>query len=158
MDVKLRMPISLPQHLSREAQFRTLRTLISRLQANSGKSKQETSRNESSLDCKKAGGQKLKTAHFAVRTERVAQTLVFACAHVINAHALARDLTVADMWIVCLRMLIKSHSFVSCFSGTLIESNCDHLNPFSSFCSTPPLAQTSLLNTGMRMNPCVTPQ
>ena len=39
----------------------------------------------------------------------------FSRAHVINAHALAQDLTVKDMWIVCLRALIKSHSFVSRF-------------------------------------------
>ena len=36
----------------------------------------------------------------------------FSRAHVTNAHALAQDLTGKDMWIVCLRALIKiTHSF-----------------------------------------------
>ena len=42
----------------------------------------------------------------------------------INAHALAQDLTVEDMWIVCLRALIKSHSFVSCFVAHCLSHSC----------------------------------
>ena len=44
------------------------------------------------------------------------------------------------------------------FRGTSLESQFSSPNPFSSFCSAPPPAQTSLLNTGMSKNPCVTPQ
>ena len=50
------------------------------------------------------------------RTHRTLGTdAYFSRAHVIDAHALAQDLTVKDTWIVCLRALIKSHSVVSCF-------------------------------------------
>ena len=38
----------------------------------------------------------------------------FSRAHVTNAHTLAQDLTVKDMWIACLRAHQKNDSFVSC--------------------------------------------
>ena len=44
------------------------------------------------------------------------------------------------------------------FCGTLLESQFTSLSPFSSFCSTPPIAQTSLLSTGMNQNLFATPQ
>ena len=42
--------------------------------------------------------------------------------------------------------------------GTLHESQFSSPDPFSSFCSTPPPAQTSLLFTGMSVNTCVSLQ
>ena len=44
------------------------------------------------------------------------------------------------------------------FSGKFVELQISLPNPFRSFCSTPPLSQTSKLNARMSMNPCVTPQ
>ena len=54
--------------------------------------------------------------------------------------------------------MLVSARFRSMFRGTLLESQFSSPNPFSSFCSTPPPTQTSLLNTGMSMTPCVTPK
>ena len=56
----------------------------------------------------------VKTAHLV----RVTKTHMFrfACAgHIINAHALAQDPAVKDKGKVCLCVLIKSRSSVSCF-------------------------------------------
>ena len=59
----------------------------------------------------------------------------------------------------CLSPLAQQKSLIrSMFRGTLLESQFSSPNPFSSFCSTPPPTQTSLLNTGMSMTPCVTPK
>ena len=77
--------------------------------------------------------------------------------HIINAHSLAQDPTVKHMWIVCPRAHQKPLMRLM-FRGTLLESQFSSPNPYSSFCCTPPPVQTSLLNTGMSMNPCVTPQ
>ena len=73
--------------------------------------------------------------------------------HIINAHPLAQDRTVKNMWIVGLCVLIKRHSFVSCFVVRYLSHSS--LRPIR---STPPLTQTSLANMGMSMTPCVTPQ
>ena len=44
------------------------------------------------------------------------------------------------------------------FHGTLLESQFSSPSPFSSFCSTPLLAQTSLLNASISQKPCATLQ
>ena len=76
----------------------------------------------------------------------------------INAHALAEDLTVKDMWI-CFSLRAHQKSLIRLmFRGTSLESQFSSPSPFSSFRYTPRLAQTSLLNTGMSRKPCATPQ
>ena len=44
------------------------------------------------------------------------------------------------------------------FRGTLLDSQLSSPSPFSSFCFTPLLAQTPLLNASMSQRPCATPQ
>ena len=52
----------------------------------------------------------------------------------------------------------RDRKFTRKFLGTLLESQFSSLSPFSSFCSAPLLARTSLLNAGMSQKPCVTSQ
>ena len=87
------------------------------------------------MSCTRRG---VKTEHLV----RVTQTHTFSRLAIINAHALAQNLTVKDMWIVCLRALIKSHSFVSCFVVHCL-SHGSHL---------------LLYTTSVRQKPCSTLQ
>ena len=52
----------------------------------------------------------------------------------------------------------RDRKFTRKFRGTLLESQFSSPSPFSSFCSAPLLAQTSLLNAGMSQNLCVISQ
>ena len=90
----------------------------------------------------------VKTAHLVGVTQThmflVVCTRDSRARHIINAHALAQE------HVGCLspRAYQKSSVRVT-FRRTLL----DVPNPFPSLCSTPPPAQSSLLNTGMGMNP-----
>ena len=93
------------------------------------------------------------------RTHRTRGTdACFSRARVVNAHALAQDLTVKDMLSVCLRALIKIHSFVSWFVSHCLGHSS--LRPLRSHHSGPHYnsAQTPLLNTAMSQKPRATPQ
>ena len=57
--------------------------------------------------------ERLKTAHLVRVTQPHIFSRVSYLGNIINAHALAQSPTVKDMWIVCLCVLIQSHSFAS---------------------------------------------
>ena len=101
------------------------------------------------------GGLVARVEESTTRTRDTDAHFFSCCAHVTVAQDTPSTHMrwLKNMWIVCFRVLIKSRSFVLCsvvhFLTYMIRSH--HTAPHH-------LLQTSLLNAGMSMNPCASPQ